>query len=885
MERKGMQSYNHSYTIWLGLDILRGKRMAGSASFGAWVRQRRKALGLTRQALADRVVCALITIEKIEIGERRPSDEIAQSLATALRIPPTERETFVAFARGNVQSLDSREPPLHLIPNNLPAELPALIGRETEVDHISRCLTQGNDHLLTLVGPGGVGKTVLAMHVAERFAASESLPFHDGILFVDLSPIRDADLIVAAIGNALDALRNDLGTATSEATLTVLQARLGERSMLIVLDNFEQVLPAAHKVSALLAECRNVRILVTSRERLHAQGEQVIQIEPLSPAAAVALFITCAQAANAHFRPAGTDLTTIESICRRMDGLPLAIELIAARVKLMSPPALLERLAGEHLRLGLVADGAGSLPARQRTLREAIAWSYRLLSPQEQVIFCRLGVFAGSFDLAAAEQTVADPHSRLNAEQQVVSIWNTLASLIDKCLLVERPSDGEEPRFALLETIREYAQEQLAAEGAHETIERHARYFLSLALQAQPALNGPTPQAWLRRLERELGNLRAALAWHAQHDAPALLRMCVALGALWHTTGLWREGQRLLETALEGMQGDALVRAGALYWLGRLARSMNQPDAALQHAEASVTIYRACGDERNLARAMMALGWARYSSAGCQAAMQCFEEGLALFRSLGETRGIAQALLDLSHMAREQNADYERATRQFHESHTLFRLLGDEEGMGYAIWGLALIAGEHGNIARSHELYLEALDNFKRLGAKGVVASGYENLGETSYLLGNWPAAEEELTTALQLYREVGNIAGEAMAQHHLSRLRRRQGRLADAMALLAQALNVFCRLHKAGMVARCIAAIGGIALECQQLERATQLLSAAQCCFNSQPPFLAPADVAEYEHDIAACRAGLGDDAFNRAWAAGQTMTLEEACGLALSP
>ncbi len=863
--------------------------MADSASFGVWVRQRRKALGMTRQALADRVACALITIEKIEIGERRPSDEVAQVLATALRIPPAERETFVAFARGNVQSLDSCEPLLCLIPNNLPAGSPALIGRETEIDHISRCLAQGDGRLLTLVGPGGVGKTVLAVRVAERFAvgafaAAQSLPFRDGILFVDLSPIRDADLVVVAISNALDALRDNLETSASEATLTVLQARLGERSMLIVLDNFEQVLPAARKVSALLAECRNVRILVTSRERLHAQGEQVIQIEPLSPASAAALFITCAQAANAHFKPAGADLASIESICRRMDGLPLAIELIAARAKLMSPSTLLERLAGEHLRLGLVADSAGSLPARQRTLREAIAWSHRLLSPQEQVTFCQLAVFVGSFDLAAAEQIVADPHSRLNAEQQAVSTWNALASLIDKCLLIERPFDGEEPRFALLETIREYAQEQLAAEGARETIERHARYFLSLALQAQPALNGPSPQVWLRRLERELGNLRAALAWHAQHDAPALLRMCVALGALWHTAGLWREGQRWLETALEGTQGDVLTRAGALYWLGRLARSMNQPDAALQHAEASVTIYRACDDEHNLARAIMALGWARYSSVGCEAAMQCFEEGLALFRALGDTRGIAQALLDLSHMSREQNADYERATRQLHESHMLFRLLGDEEGMGYAIWGLGLIAGQQGNIARSRELYLDALDNFKRLGAKGVIASGYENLGETSYLLGNWPAAEEELAAALQLYREVGNVAGEAMAQHHLSRLRRRQGRLADALALLAQALNVFCRLHKAGMAARCTAAIGGIALERHQPELATQLLSAAQGCFDSQPPFLAPADMAEYERDIAACRAGLGDDMFNRAWAAGQTMTLEEACELALS-
>jgi predicted ATPase/DNA-binding XRE family transcriptional regulator len=858
--------------------------LTDTASFGTWLRHKRKALDLTRQELAERAACAAITIEKIEVGQRRPSKQVAEALAAALHIPVTEHDAFIAFARGQAASLDGATAVAPaLIPNNLPYTLPVLIGRDEAITAVRRALAQDGSRWITLTGPGGVGKTSLALHVAEHCArgAVETGQFKHGVVFADSSPLREGSQVAGAIGSAVAALDGNVQAAMS---FEALADRLAERAMLLVLDNFEQVSEAAPQVAWLVQACPQVKVLVTSRVALHVDGARTIAVAPLPHAAAVSLFVARAREFAPHFQPNPEGAQAIDTLCHKLDGLPLAIELVAARVKLMSPQALLARLTGprDHVRIDLVADGISDLPARQRTMREAIAWSYHLLASREQVLFRGLAVFEGGCDLAAVEALSAEPP---------VATWNTLTLLIESSLLrrdeAHDDSGAEEPRFSMFETVREFALAQLQADLREEAEaqQRHAAHFRALALQAEPHILGPQPATWLRRLTREQANLRAALHWHAQHDATRGLRLCVALSPYWHTTSASHEGRSWLQLALDAVPDDALdaTRAAALYWLGRMCRKMHDWADALRYAQESVARFRALGDVRGLAPAVLALGWATYSHVGKAQAGQCFEEGLALYRQLDDRRGIAQALLDLSHIVVEHDADYERAWQYLAESRALFRQAGDDEGLALVSTGMANVASLQGDYARSRVLFLEGLDGFKRIGAKGFVAGQYLELGEASYFLGDLATAEQDWQTSLKLHRELGVKGGWARTQFHLARLRRIEGQLAAALDLLLEALTEFQRMERKTMCARSVAAIGGIALVQGQPVQAAALLGAAQRYFDNLPPFLAPADVAEHERDIAACRVQLNAEAFDAAWATGQAMTLERACEMAL--
>jgi predicted ATPase/transcriptional regulator with XRE-family HTH domain len=858
--------------------------LTDTASFGTWLRHKRKALDLTRQDLAERAACAVITIEKIEIGQRRPSKQVAEALAAALHIPAAEHDAFIAFARGQAASLDGATAAAPaLIPNNLPHTLPVLIGRDEAITAVRRALAQDGSRWITLTGPGGVGKTSLALHVAAHIAhdPDQADAFKHGVVFVDLSPIRDSSQVAGAIGSAVATLDGGAQAATS---FEALADRLAERAMLLVLDNFEQVSEAALQVARFVQARPQVKVLVTSRVALHAEGVRTIVVAPLSHAAAASLFLVRARESEPHFQPNSEGAQAIDALCHRLDGLPLAIELVAARVKLMSPQALLARLTGprDHLRIDLVADGISDLPARQRTMREAIAWSYHLLASREQALFRRWAVFEGGCDLPAVEA--------LSTESPVAT-WNALTLLIESSLLrrdeAHDDSGAEEPRFSMFETVREFALAQLQADPCEEAEAQlwHAAHFRAFALQAEPHVLGPQPATWLRRLTREQANLRAALHWHAQHDATRGLRLCVALSPYWHTTSASHEGRSWLQLALDAVPDDALdaTRAAALYWLGRMCRKMHDWADALRFAKESVARFRALGDVRGLAPAMLALGWATYSHVGKAQAGKCFEEGLALYRQLDDRRGIAQALLDLSHIVVEHDADYERATRYLSESRALFRQIQDDEGLALVSSGLAIIACIRGDYARCRMLLLEGLEGYKRIGAKGFVAGQYLELGEASYFLGDFATAEQEWQTSLRMHREIGSRGGIARTQFHLARLRRIEGQLPAALDLLLEALTEFQRMERTTMSVRCVAAIGGIALVQGQPAQGAVLLSAAQRYFDSRPPFLAPADVAEYDRDVAACREQLGDEAFDAAWVAGQAMTLAQACEIAL--
>jgi len=462
-------------------------------------------------------------------------------------------------------------PPLKTLdthPNNLPVQLTSLIGREQEIATVQRLLSREDVRLLTLTGPGGTGKTRLGLQVAAEL--SDRLA--DGVFFVNLAPISDPALVVPTIAQTLEVKETG-----NQSLLDLLKVSLRDKHLLLLLDNFEQVISAASQVANLLAACPKLKVMVTSRVVLHVRGEQEVAVPPLavpdpthvpglvtlSQYGAVALFIARAQAVKPEFQVTNANAPAVAEICARLDGLPLAIELAAARSKLLPPQALLARLSQ---RLALLTSGARDVPARQQTLRNTIAWSYQLLDPYERRLFQQLSIFAGGCNLEAIEAICG---ALPDGAGQVLE---GVTSLLDKSLLQQTEQEGGEPRFVILETIREYGLEQLTASGEMGVAQHaHAAYYLALVEEAE--IGGPQQVMWLERLEREHDNLRAALRWLLEQEGAGqhemALRLGSALNGFWYLRGHNSEGRTYLEQALVGGEGVAAsARAKALFALG-----------------------------------------------------------------------------------------------------------------------------------------------------------------------------------------------------------------------------------------------------------------------------------------------------------------------------
>jgi predicted ATPase/Tfp pilus assembly protein PilF len=721
------------------------------------------------------------------------------------------------------------------VPHKLPIPPTVYIGHEREVASARDHLLRDDVGLLTLTGPGGVGKTRLSLEVAS------SLPehFEDGVFFVDLAPISAPGLVISTIAQTLEVRESG-----ARSLLETVQDHLHDKRLLLLLDNFEQVLEAAPVVADLLSASPELKVLVTSRTPLNLRGEHEFRIPPLglpepreahgpeglSQYESVRLFIDRAQAAKANFAVTNENAPAVAEICHRLDGLPLAIELAAARIKLLPPEMILARLDD---RLNLLTGGARDLPERQQTLRATLDWSYSLLIEDAQTLFARLGVFVGGFTLDAAE-AICSPDSRLDVLEGV-------ASLLNSSLLRQRALNGGQPRFRMLGTIHEYARERLAENGESEALRRqHAHFFVAKVEEMGPKLHTADSSLALEWFDSERENLRAALAW--SQAAPEGLelgpRLVRHMNWAWFRLGRLSEGRGWAERVLSSTAdlGPA-ARAAVTFAAGQMAMLGSDIDSAHHWADESLELSRQVGDEYDVAIALTAVGLALLNRGDVAAAHPMFEESLAICRQ----RGIQWVLcLNLGHLGDVAMGlgDYATARALLGEASVAAREIGEP-------WIIAGVENNHGDVARAQGDYDQARISYEESGA---------------------------------LFREPGYSPDFARSMHSLGYVAQRQGEHQQAQAFFEASLSLFQEIGMMRGVAECLAGLAGLLADQGEPQRAAQFLSAAEAAMSALGAAWWPADQVEYDRNLSTIRAALDEDSFDKAWAEGQALELEVA-------
>ena len=845
---------------YVGIDVHRGARICAAGHGG--------------QVLLSRSSRELLDseIEVRDLGEHRLKDF------------PDPEWLFQLVAQG----LETEFPPLRTLNNtNLPAQVTSFIGREPELAELSGLLANEDVRLLTLTGPGGTGKTRLAIQLAARLIEH----FRNGVFLVPLAPVADPDLVLLTIAHTLGVTE-----VAGQTLLERLRGHLRGRSLLVVLDNFEHLLPAAPQVATVLAMESRLNVVVTSRERLRIAGEHEWIVAPLAPGDAVALFDARARAADDRFQNAATH-ETVARICDRVDRLPLAIELAAARVKHVPADVLLARL---DRRLGALTGASRDASERQRTLRDTIDWSYELLTVAEQVLFARLSVFAGGFTLDAAA-VIGD------ADEEAI------ASLVDKSLL-----SHQHDRYLMLETVREYAAERLAASNEDAEIRhRHTDHFVALAERTAPLLNQSEQATWLTQLEREHDNFRAALArLLEQGENETALRLSGALWKFWLVRGRVAEGRRWLGLALSRPVGGP-ARARALFGAAVLAMQEEDRTRAAEAFADALSLYKAMGDEVGAARSLWGSG---ISAAGLAAAVPYLEEALALQRRLGDQEGMARTFLSLGDGAWARG-DLEVARSSFESALDIYRRLGDVRSIAQSLAGLGDVARARSDFASARARYKEALAVCHELGDRGGIAALLFLLGLVARNEGDRESARSLQQEALGMERELGVPVRMARPLGQLARLACDEGDFARSRSLLEEALAVAdsgsgragvlselgdvahlegdsdegarlqresLRLYRAlgasAMTTRCMERLAFAVLGTGEPARACRLLSAADAQRDAlgtrRPPIQQPA----VDRCRETLRGILGLHQFTICWAEGQAMSLEQALDYALS-
>ena len=769
---------------------------------------------------------------------------------TARRIASRNRSTMsqsrpsmVASPKHRAEAVEPRS-----FGHNLTAFPTPLVGREQEIANVVRMLRRPDVRLLTLVGPPGVGKTRLGVEAAANLvndpsSAGSGQAFPDGVCLVPLAPIDEPDLVLPAITQALQ-LR---GTA-DQSLLDALKSYLQDKQILLLLDNFEQVVAAGSQLADLLARCPGVKALVTSRELLRIYGEhdypvpplslpdlaKLPHLETLSEYEAVALFLQRAQAVSPGFRLTERNARTVAEICLRLDGLPLAIELAAARVLALPPEELLARLKN---RLRLLTGGARNLPPRQQTLRATIDWSYNLLDPREQALFRRLGVFVGGCALQAIEQVCS---IGLDLDS-----LDGVTSLLGKSLLQRQDGVSGEARFMMLETIREYARDKLEEAGELDSIgDRHCDFFLQFAENAEQQMLG-NEQLWMRRLDAELNNLRTALEWSLSREGQAEngIRLAGALSGYWDQRGYFSEGRqwytRLLSKTEQAQ--PSVERARALRALARLSYQQGDFPEAREMYERSLEISRALGDDSGIAGAMLGLGNLAMWEGDYEFSRSCYEECLAIGRKLGDMLVIARAL-SMTGVILMRKGEYHAAQSPLDEALAITRELGDRGGLALTLGMRGTVAFHLGEFEEAKALIEEGLRIARELDVGYAIAFCLARLGMIALRQGDPRQAEAALLEGLDRVRDSG--------------IRRWSRWYLVGLAEVARLRGM------SGLAAKLIGASEGVA-------------SAARAHYE-------PATSDEIERITRCVRATLDEETFARLSAEGRALSLEQAIAFA---
>jgi predicted ATPase/transcriptional regulator with XRE-family HTH domain len=807
-------------------------------SFGSVLRRLRRAAGLSQDALAERAQLSVDTIAALERGRRAvPHPETLGRLSEALRLSAADRDRLVTASHSPAPSRapepsppaasGGRTPPppteAPAIPNNLPIPLASFVGREGDVERLRTLVGRvpSTARLVTLVGPGGIGKTRLAIQVARSLvtqpipAASEpTSPFADGIWLVDLSALDDPQLVATSVAAALQAWESPYPSA-----MTTLVGTIGRRGLLLVLDGCEHLLDACARLAGtLLQSCPHLSILATSLEAFGIPGEIVWPVAPLSVAPsdsggidldglarsdAVRLFVERATAVRPDFALSAENAPTIAEICRQLDGIPLAIELAAARVKALDVTAIAGRLSD---RFRFLTSGSRVALPRHQTLHALVSWSYDLLAPEEQSLFARLAVFTGGWRLDAAERVAPD---RGDA-------FELIARLVDKSLVIHASAAGEPTRYRLLETIRQFAAERLAADGETAAYrERHARYYLTFLENAEAFVEGPEQVSWLNRIEEDVDNVRAALDWCVEADNAALgFHGAWCLAVLAWLRGYLKEIDRRFLTLLNlpsAAQAPADLRAKASLAAGYVAFYRGQLARAHGLIEGALNTFRALDRPRETGQALVWLGLVVDAEDQRNRALACHEEALAIFRQLGDPFWIARAATNVGRCLRRMG-QYGRATGYLEEALALRRAIGDARGVANTLHHLSDRYEMTGDFAEARRHAEEALTIAQSVGDRFVSVRALIGIGRQSYALDDRPQAARYLREALAVAQRDG--FGHEMAEIavYLALIVRDEGDRARARALADDGLRLAQADNRKTEAARALYLLGDLA-------------------------------------------------------------------------